>query len=530
QVDALVVTRTTVCLVEVKGYSSPVRGGCNGPWEMLKPRDGQFVWEKMTGPNGYAETLSHKMALSDEMHQFAREVLSNAREHKDKFFKLFHACLCFVPDIPEDSHLPESDYKVVTCGYLSSFKTLLDQHLKPSWSFEQWEHFAGWLGLEPVSSEALLEGVAGSKPNPLSEYQRSFSYHQRYHWIPTEVLNQGKPTGRQAIKDCLSGGQSCVIRGPSGMGKSCLARDIVAEIGRADSLVIKCNARYFHGDIESMLKDSVERYGGWTLEQLLSRAHAVGIPPVVFLDGWNECNTGIREQLAQQLDLQVNRRGATLFLTSQFSPIEICTPLKTFDLAPLKETDKFAIANLDDASEPKLACLLRTVSSGMDARIVGEISEQVQGNASRAELFDAFVRKRLAECGHIASTLFDAMVIAATAMHDNLANSLAMSQLHLLMTSLKDGTAALDSLEHTGLVAVDWCRRNASFAHEQYQHFFAAWGLLRECGAANDLIALLEMPRHMEVRTFLLGLYGVGRIAYDLAEIVWGLKTSDTLY
>src|SRR4028119_1843544 len=119
QVDSLVITKSTVCLVEVKGYLYPVRGSQNGTWKNNRFRNGISQWEEMPGQNGYDETQKHKLAMSDDMHQFAKEYLSNPRESADKYYKLIFGCLCFVPDIPVGSELPESDYKVRILGYQS---------------------------------------------------------------------------------------------------------------------------------------------------------------------------------------------------------------------------------------------------------------------------------------------------------------------------------------------------------------------------------------------------------------------------
>jgi hypothetical protein len=431
RIDSLVITKSSVCLVEIKGYSSAVRGKHNGMWEIRKIGEGNHVWEKIEGQNGYEETLAHKMALSDDMHRFAREKLSIRDEKKDKYYKLFHAWLCFVPDIPPDSDLPESNYKVATLGYRSGFDTILSKPLRPSWTFEEWQEFASWMSLEAVPLDKLWHDGADAI-NLLEEYQQKFSFRARDKWVPTAIFNNETRIGRESIKDCLLGAQSCLIEGPSGMGKSCLAQSIAAEIGCTDRLVIEFNAGYFNGNLEERLDDSVGAHVASTLNQLLAYGNAFGKGLVLLIDGWNECKPDFRRLLGQQLDKMVNRHKATLLVTSQFVPKEITTPLEIFKLGILERADKLAIAGLDESSERKLSDLIDIIRNGIDAKIIGEIAAEIQGSVSRAELFDRFIRKRIGRIDPTSTTVFDAMTLAAHSMHNDLSASLPITQLHLL--------------------------------------------------------------------------------------------------
>jgi hypothetical protein len=84
-------------------------------------------------------------------------------------------------------------------------------------------------------------------------------------------------------------------------------------------------------------------------------------------------------------------------------------------------------------------------------------------------------------------------------------------------------------MERSGLFVLDRHRRYASFAHEQYQHFFAAWATVRGCRTASDLVTALEMPRNLAIRTFTLGLYAMTQPASALGTIIEELRTTDVL-
>jgi nucleoside phosphorylase len=385
-------------------------------------------------------------------------------------------------------------------------------------------------GLAPQRHEkSLILHQSAGAIGVLEDYQTKYSSRERDKWVPTAIFDRQTRVGRESIKDCLLGAQSCLIEGGSGMGKSCLAQSIAAEIGCADRLVIEFNAGYFNGNLEERLDDSVGAHVASTLNRLLACGDAFGKGLVLLVDGWNECKLDFRQLLGQQLDKMVNRHGVTLFVTSQFLPKEITTPLEVFRLGALERADKLTIAGLDENSESKLSDLIDIIRNGIDAKIIGELAGEIQGFVSRAELFDAFIRKRIGVINPISTEVFDAMTLAARFMHDDLSTSLPITRLHLLTAASGNTGSLIHSMEESGLFSLDHYRRYASFTHEQYQHFFAAWGIVRDCATVNDLIAALEMPRNMEIRTFVLGLYAICKPFHVLAEIVRKLTTTDIL-
>ncbi len=524
QVDSLVITKSTVCLVEVKGYLYPVKGSQNGTWKINRFRNGIYQWEEMRGQNGYNETLTHKMAMSDDMHQFAKECLFNPRESADKYYKLIFGCLCFVPDIPEGSELPESDYKVSILGYQSGFQSLLKEKKRPSWTFDQWREFARWLKMEPFSEVNLA--TQRTIRNPVEEYQEQFTQTRISNWIPTRLLSQGNSVTSNEIKNCLRNGQSCVIEGKSGIGKSCLAYNLVAELGCKECLAIPFKALFFRDNLEEILDDTVGSYVASTLNQILTHAKATGKRLILLVDGWNECNPDLRPLLAQKLDKMVNRHQATLLITSQFTPKEISTAFEVFTLNYLERSDKIAIGNLDEHSVNRLSSLIDVISTGVDAKIIGEIAEQLEEGISRAELFDIFIRTRLGESEN-ALAMFDIMVTIATSMHESLENSVSIQKLNRLVSKQSSGALLLDSLIKTGIFQTDIRQGSASFTHELYQHFFAGEGLVRKCPTSQALKEALERPKNEAIQMFALGAFCLDRpLPSNIAEIVNTISSS----
>src|SRR5688572_10099253 len=69
QIDFLVVTAHCACHVELKKLTAPVIGGVNGRWSLRHP-DGSL--SPLEAKNPYRQALDGKLAISDEMHLFAR--------------------------------------------------------------------------------------------------------------------------------------------------------------------------------------------------------------------------------------------------------------------------------------------------------------------------------------------------------------------------------------------------------------------------------------------------------------------------
>lgn len=61
QLDLVIFTEITTLVIEAKGYTQPIRGDMNGPWEQFGP-----YGTKKIG-NAYDQVLGAKNALRDEM-------------------------------------------------------------------------------------------------------------------------------------------------------------------------------------------------------------------------------------------------------------------------------------------------------------------------------------------------------------------------------------------------------------------------------------------------------------------------------
>lgn len=133
QLDLLIATADNTLVVEAKGYSLPVHGGLNGPWELEGPVRRRSI------RNAYGQALDAKNSLRDLMQSYAPEV-----GYPD-------AAVCVAPRIPVGSKLTDGDFKVGV-GSLADLVNRLREGRGHKWDERSWERFISDLGLQEVHS------------------------------------------------------------------------------------------------------------------------------------------------------------------------------------------------------------------------------------------------------------------------------------------------------------------------------------------------------------------------------------------
>lgn len=117
QVDLIIAVDQGVLVVEAKAFTSIVRGGENGSWE-LRLASGR--WKQI--PNAYQQTIDEKHAVRDAMADF----VGRAVPYPD-------AALVFTPDIPASPSIPPSDFKVTVAG-IDELPALIQAVKRQGWS------------------------------------------------------------------------------------------------------------------------------------------------------------------------------------------------------------------------------------------------------------------------------------------------------------------------------------------------------------------------------------------------------------
>ena len=145
--------------------------------------------------------------------------------------------------------------------------------------------------------------------------------------------------------------------------------------------------------------------------------------------------------------------------------------------------------------------LLAAVSTGLEARLVGEVGNSVAPGSSRYALFDAFVRERL---GSGASDGIRILSMVAAWLFERLAFSLTIREFDRLMDDNGVTGEQRRLVLGKGLLASRGDR--VSFPHEMFLDAFAAEAIVRQArGSPVPVLRALAAPLHRTRRDLIIG-------------------------
>ena len=311
-----------------------------------------------------------------------------------------------------------------------------------------------------------------------------------------------------------------LLHGPSGCGKTRLAADIALDFSRHMGVTITIPVRNYVNGLSAILDHEAYLMNTSSAIRLLSAAQNLHRPILLIVDGYNECCKAVRESLTLELVAWARRYTARLLITSQI-------PLARQDLLtlrrikvprPLTET-KVAIAKNAmgvDVFPKDMEQLLGAISTGLEAKLVGEVGNQLSPGSSRYALFDAFVRKRL---GDRASDSIRVLSQIAVRLSDRIAFSLSVRDLDRLMDEKHVPHDLSKLLQKKGLLTLRGER--ISFAHEMFFDVFAAEAVVRRAaGRAESVLAALATPQHGARKDFIIGAIDDDLFIEQLLEVL----------
>lgn len=491
QVDLIIALDQGVLVVEAKAFASMVRGGANGLWE-LNLASGR--WKQI--PNAYQQTIDEKHAVRDAMAEFAGPTVP----YPD-------AALVFTQGIPTGSSIPPSDLKVTVAG-IDELPRMIQSVKRQGWPLDQWRAFAKQHRFIHVSSvEAALSQDLLDAELLLKAYGDAFT--GTYGAPASELV----PVSCQCESELLSSDvmlersvaeSSVLLIGPSGCGKSVLSYKMAIEALARGSVPIILPAKDFEGKLGDVANREATLLGAHSAKAIISAAGRLERQLMFVVDGYNECTPTERQRLTRSMAAAAKRYDARTVVSSQ-------TPLERDDLLPariyaVQAPDKKAKLDIarqraagigDDILEP----LLDTVASGLEAKLVGQLGQQLPTGASRYGLFDAYVRERL---GSPASDGIRALSRIAGMMTDRVSFGLSVRELDRLSDREGVSGALLRTLKTANILQVRGDR--VSFGHEMFLNVFAAEAIVRRANGDPDaIVAALRLPQHIEVRPLVVG-------------------------
>jgi hypothetical protein len=289
------------------------------------------------------------------------------------------------------------------------------------------------------------------------------------------------------------------VTGPSGGGKSHAARHAALALAGQGRLPIwvRCS-EYAKGRFSVMLARATAPY---TVDQpldLLRRVSDAGAVPVLILDGLNECPAGLARELLEQLAAARLRVPCGVVVTSSAEvPLLDAGNIRHVELQLPGPAEREALLSSYDAPGCPAPEAFQTP---LELALAAECASELGPEATAADLFDAYVRRRAD------SPVRGALRRLAAEMDARVRSSLTVPEASLLLerTGTRPAVPSVDSVLGCPLLAVGQGR--VSFRHEQFARFLTAEHLVIEAPGPADLARMLEDPRHIDLREFALGI------------------------
>lgn len=516
QIDLIVAQEELVLVIEAKGASRPIGGGVNGPWQ-YRAASGDWVdFGRSGNPYGQVRTAKHKVrdALS--------VMVGSDVPHLD-------AAVIFVPGIPDGSEAYEGDFSV-SVGGLDDLRGLLGRQGESALTRDDWRAFADQHRLRKVSGlENACAPVLFEAEDLIRQYVTAFrrDHAQPGAVVPFACQIDGRDVSLQEVLRLIAEERAdVVIQGPSGCGKSLLATRAALALTDSGSLAVMIPAKDYAGNLKAVLESEVRVLIDSSATKLLSAVRRLNRSAVFVLDGYNECAEEDRATLTRRVAALVRMYDAGVIVTSQIALTRgDRLRLRTVEVPPPDMDTKEAIALTWTGGAPlpeQLRPLLEAVGSGLEARLVGEVGEEMRPDRSRYALFDAFTRKRLGDSAAEGIRLLSHL---AGCLADRVAFSLPELEFNRLTDRHGVSQEVALRVQSVGLLAARGNR--VSFAHEMYFDAFAAEDVVRRAdNVSASVLNELASPRHAGRKELILG-----AIANDVlrAQVFGGLEDADSI-
>ena len=492
QIDLVVALDHLTLVIEAKGFAVPVRGAQNGAWQVCVASGG---WKNI--PNPYLQTVGAKYALRDAMQSFSGTDVAYPS-----------AALVFTPSIPVGSSPYQGDFKAAVIG-LDSISDLLDETRTDHWSLDQWRAFVVHHSIKRVDriESAFDPQIADAEDlirAYVTAYQRTYGPLTE-ELIPYPCRDEQEACSSTAVIKRGAMGTSLLLYGPSGCGKSLAIYRIGVDSIDCGRVPILVQGKNFVGSLRDTVNAEATLLDVPSATALLSACRRLDYPILLLVDGYNECAEAERGRLTRSIAAASRRYGGSIVVTAQ-SFLDRGDLLQLHEIA-VSEPDadtKSAIATrasggvpLHDSIEP----LLNSISSGLEARLLGEIGRDIAGEPSRYAIFDAYVRKRL---GAGAADGIRALARIAGFLSDRVSFGLTVRELDRVSERENISAGLLQRLHETNLLTTRGDR--ASFGHELFLNAFTAEAVIRRGnGEASEVLAALRSPRHAERQALIVG-------------------------
>jgi hypothetical protein len=308
----------------------------------------------------------------------------------------------------------------------------------------------------------------------------------------------------KAVVRALSG-ENLNFLGPSGCGKTLASYKIATDFCVQGGIAVVLPAVNYSGDVRQVLDAEVSELDVPSFRSLLEACSETQGRLLLVVDGYNECAPHRRSNLIRSVAAIVRQSKGSVVITSQV-PIERRDLLTVtqVDVPTPSSTTKAKICTQitgQKAISDGVLALLESVSSGLEARIVGELGSQLVIGSSRFAILDSYVRRLL---GDLASHGITVLSEFARALVERISFSLSQPDFDRLAVAMGFKTEALSCLCRFRFIVERGTR--VSFGHELFFRAFDAESVVRQAnGDPSILMNALSTPVHKDSAAMIVG-------------------------
>ena len=344
-----------------------------------------------------------------------------------------NAALIFVPAVPPGSMIPQGDFKV-SIGGLDELPGSITSMKRDGWSLDQWRAFAAHHRLLAAPSiDAALSPQLLDAEQLLGAYGEAFirTYGGPASEIcPISCVCESEVLSSEVVLERSVRGDNVLLMGPSGCGKSLLSYCIGLAGLAGGNVPIIVPAEDFEGNLRDVVNCEAALLEARSAAAVISAARRLNRRLMLVIDGYNECTPEERQRLTRSIAAAVKRYDARAVISSRM-PLERGESLYSARSYAVQIPDtktKLAIAQqaAGGVSAEPFAELLGTVGSGLEAKMIGQLGQQLPPDTSKYGLFDAYVRERL---GSAASDGIRALSRIAGMMTERISFGLSVREL-----------------------------------------------------------------------------------------------------
>lgn len=321
-------------------------------------------------------------------------------------------------------------------------------------------------------------------------------------FVPVEYLIDGVLSLSDTLNEQISENSSIVIYGPSGCGKSALARQVAVKL-LPKFLPIIIEAKYYETGIQVLFTKEIQSYGFDSDADFFAEAINHGQEILLIIDGFNECKQQLRSKFVLELKKAVEDKGLTSIVTTQVqdSLLNDFNSKEVFILPP-SPSIREAIANAysKHAIGNRLKTVLSLVTTGLEAKMVGEVDSPGMDKMSRFVLFASFIRLKLADA--VAEGFF-LMAMVAKSMSEKITFSLPLRTIENISSKHQINAGIFDRCIKSGILHERSNR--VSFNHEMFFNFFVAESVARFATNVGEIIDALNAPKNADKKILIIG-------------------------